>query len=154
MHAEPPSLFIIHKRERLSPEESKPQNTGMCFPNQSAFLPSCPSLARPLQAYFIINNRIYQSPDMYTVLSNRLARIPFFFFLVSIRFFFGLFNANDWSLRLVNVSLFLGIVAGRSAQVQARLHTEDWVCVAYHGDDGKGRRWWCGRRGQQEAAWG
>jgi len=49
VHAEPPSLFIIHKRERLSPEET-----------------------RPLQAYFIINNRIYQSPDMYTVLSNRL----------------------------------------------------------------------------------
>ena len=33
-------------------------------------------IARPLQAYFIINNRIYQSPDMYTVLSNRLARRP------------------------------------------------------------------------------
>ncbi|KAI0304750.1 MED6 mediator sub complex component-domain-containing protein [Russula brevipes] len=49
VHAQPPSLFIIHKRERLSPEET-----------------------RPLQAYFIINNRIYQSPDMYTVLSNRL----------------------------------------------------------------------------------
>jgi len=49
VHAQPPSLFIIHKRERLSPEET-----------------------RPLQAYFIINNRIYQSPDMYAVLSNRL----------------------------------------------------------------------------------
>jgi len=49
VHAQPPSLFIIHKRERFSPEET-----------------------RPLQAYFIINNRIYQSPDMYTVLSNRL----------------------------------------------------------------------------------
>jgi len=31
-----------------------------------------PEDTRPLQAYFIINNRIYQSPDMYTVLSNRL----------------------------------------------------------------------------------
>ncbi|KAH7927365.1 MED6-domain-containing protein [Leucogyrophana mollusca] len=48
-HAQPPSLFIIHKRERLSPEE-----------------------VRPLAAYFIMNNRIYQSPDVYTVLSNRL----------------------------------------------------------------------------------
>lgn len=27
---------------------------------------------RPLAAYFIMNNRIYQSPDLYTVLSNRL----------------------------------------------------------------------------------
>lgn len=34
------------------------------------------AVARPLQAYFIINYRIYQSPDMYTVLSNRLARYP------------------------------------------------------------------------------
>lgn len=49
VHAQPPSLFIIHKRERFSPEDT-----------------------RTLQAYFIINNRIYQSPDMYTVLSNRL----------------------------------------------------------------------------------
>ncbi|EPQ60988.1 MED6-domain-containing protein [Gloeophyllum trabeum ATCC 11539] len=49
VHAQPPSLFIIHKRERLSPE-----------------------YVRPLAAYFIMNNRIYQSPDVYTVLSNRL----------------------------------------------------------------------------------
>ncbi|KAL0071230.1 Mediator of RNA polymerase II transcription subunit 6 [Marasmius tenuissimus] len=49
VHAQPPSLFIIHKRERMSPEEVK-----------------------PLAAYFIMNNRIYQSPDIYTVLSNRL----------------------------------------------------------------------------------
>ncbi|KAJ7456637.1 MED6-domain-containing protein [Mycena latifolia] len=49
VHAQPPSMFIIHKRERLSPDE-----------------------VRPLCAYFIMNNRIYQSPDVYTVLSNRL----------------------------------------------------------------------------------
>ncbi|PAV21855.1 MED6-domain-containing [Pyrrhoderma noxium] len=49
VHAQPPSLFIIHKRERLSPEE-----------------------VRPLAAYFIVYNRIYPSPDLYTVLSNRL----------------------------------------------------------------------------------
>ncbi|KAF9817510.1 hypothetical protein IEO21_03361 [Rhodonia placenta] len=49
VHAQPPSLFIIHKRERLSPDE-----------------------VRPLAAYFIMNNRIYQSPDVYTLISNRL----------------------------------------------------------------------------------
>nr|GAT49699.1 MED6-domain-containing protein [Mycena chlorophos] len=49
VHAEPPSFFVIHKRDRLSPEE-----------------------VRPLAAYFVMNNRIYQSPDVYTVLSNRL----------------------------------------------------------------------------------
>ncbi|KIK99765.1 hypothetical protein PAXRUDRAFT_822377 [Paxillus rubicundulus Ve08.2h10] len=48
-HAQPPALFIIHKRERLSPDE-----------------------VRPLAAYFIIKSRIYQSPDLYTLLSNRL----------------------------------------------------------------------------------
>lgn len=51
-HAQPPSLFIIHKRERFSPDQ-----------------------VRPLAAYFIINNRIYQSPDLYTLLSNRLVRV-------------------------------------------------------------------------------
>ncbi|KAI0050666.1 MED6-domain-containing protein [Auriscalpium vulgare] len=49
VHAEPPTLFIIHKRERLSPDQT-----------------------RPLAAYFIMRDRIYQAPDMYTVLSNRL----------------------------------------------------------------------------------
>jgi len=49
VHAQPPSMFIIHKRERISPDE-----------------------VRPLAAYFIMNNRIYQSPDVYTVVSNRL----------------------------------------------------------------------------------
>ncbi|EDR16056.1 uncharacterized protein LACBIDRAFT_301761 [Laccaria bicolor S238N-H82] len=49
VHAEPPSFFVIQKRERLSPDE-----------------------VRPLAAYFVTNNRIYQSPDLYTVLSNRL----------------------------------------------------------------------------------
>ncbi|KAJ4499058.1 MED6 mediator sub complex component-domain-containing protein [Lentinula lateritia] len=49
VHAQPPFFFVIHKRERLSPEEVK-----------------------PLAAFFVMNNRIYQSPDLYTVLSNRL----------------------------------------------------------------------------------
>ncbi|KIL70985.1 hypothetical protein M378DRAFT_155935 [Amanita muscaria Koide BX008] len=49
VHSQPPSFFVIQKRERLSPEE-----------------------ALPLASYFIMNNRIYQAPDLYTVLSNRL----------------------------------------------------------------------------------
>ncbi|KDQ20644.1 hypothetical protein BOTBODRAFT_40754 [Botryobasidium botryosum FD-172 SS1] len=49
VHAVPPSLFVIHKRERLSPEE-----------------------VRPMEAYYIINNRIQQSPDLYSLLANRL----------------------------------------------------------------------------------
>ncbi|EAU93412.2 hypothetical protein CC1G_04391 [Coprinopsis cinerea okayama7 len=49
VHAQPPAFFIIHKRERISPDEVK-----------------------PLAAYFINNNRIYQAPDLYSLLSNRL----------------------------------------------------------------------------------
>ncbi|KAF8922261.1 MED6 mediator sub complex component-domain-containing protein [Mucidula mucida] len=49
VHAEPPSFFIIHKRERLSPEQ-----------------------VQPLAVYFVSENRIFQSPDLYTLLSNRL----------------------------------------------------------------------------------
>ncbi|KZW02121.1 MED6-domain-containing protein [Exidia glandulosa HHB12029] len=47
--SEPPTLFVIQKRNRLSPDE-----------------------AQPLVAYFILQNRIYQAPDVYSVISNRL----------------------------------------------------------------------------------
>jgi len=52
----------------------------------------CPShahtthLVRPLAAYFIMHNRIYQAPDVYTVLSNRLVN----FFLTLSLFLFPL----------------------------------------------------------------
>jgi len=49
VHSQPPSFFVIQKRERLSPDE-----------------------VIPLASYFIMNNRIYQATDLYTVLSNRL----------------------------------------------------------------------------------
>ncbi|KAF8527911.1 MED6-domain-containing protein [Hysterangium stoloniferum] len=49
VYEEAPTLFVIHKRDRLSPDE-----------------------VRPLAAYFIMHNRIYQAPDLYNVVSNRL----------------------------------------------------------------------------------
>ncbi|KAF8489580.1 MED6 mediator sub complex component-domain-containing protein [Gautieria morchelliformis] len=49
VHDEAPTLFIIHKRDRISPDE-----------------------VRPLAAYFIMHDRIYQAPDVYNVVSNRL----------------------------------------------------------------------------------
>jgi len=139
---------------------------NVCLPrkasrtNYSDPLPKKPdvlllSVARPLQAYFIINNRIYQSPDMYTVLSNRLAR-PFSFFFLFYYYLDSIFCPVTLTLSLpacrdlADVALFPGIVPGHPAQVQARLHAQDGVCVAHHGDDGKGRRR-LGRRGQQEA---
>lgn len=74
VHAQPPSLFIIHKRERLSPEE------GM-IPCRWVSLSQCQVLpiVRPLAAYFIMNSRIYQSPDLYSILSNRLVSVSFLF---------------------------------------------------------------------------
>ncbi|KZV68668.1 MED6-domain-containing protein [Peniophora sp. CONT] len=49
VHVTPPSLFIIHKRERLSPDET-----------------------RPIVAYFVMDNRVYQAPDVYSVISAKL----------------------------------------------------------------------------------
>lgn len=73
MHAQPP-LFIIHKRERLSPDEGVPPSS---LPMAALLLAYCVSIqVRPLVAYFIIHNRIYVSPDVYTLISNRLVRIP------------------------------------------------------------------------------
>ncbi|KAJ2920285.1 hypothetical protein MD484_g78, partial [Candolleomyces efflorescens] len=47
--AQPPTYFIIQKRERISPDE-----------------------ALPLAAYYCVHNRIYQAPDLYSLLSNRI----------------------------------------------------------------------------------
>uniref|UniRef100_A0A8H7Y6E0 Mediator of RNA polymerase II transcription subunit 6 n=1 Tax=Psilocybe cubensis TaxID=181762 RepID=A0A8H7Y6E0_PSICU len=67
VHAEAPTFFIIQKRERLSPDE------GILYTPLQGFGDLMgTSTVRPLAAYFIMNNRIYQSPDIYTVLSNRL----------------------------------------------------------------------------------
>ncbi|KAF9519827.1 hypothetical protein BS47DRAFT_999170 [Hydnum rufescens UP504] len=48
VHDQAPSFFVIQKRERISPNEG------------------------PMEAYYIINNRIQQSPDLYSLLCNRL----------------------------------------------------------------------------------
>lgn len=49
VHEQAPNFFVIQKRERLSPDE-----------------------VRPISMYFIMYNRIYQAPDVYSVASNRL----------------------------------------------------------------------------------
>jgi len=55
----------------------------------------CPNLlpVRPLAAYFIINDRIYQSPDVYTLLSNRLV-LPSLFSLSAIQSLVQLTSLN------------------------------------------------------------
>ncbi|ORY55555.1 MED6 mediator sub complex component-domain-containing protein [Leucosporidium creatinivorum] len=49
VHAAPPSLFIIHKRDRTSPTE-----------------------ATTTAAYYILNDNIYQGPSLYTVINERV----------------------------------------------------------------------------------
>ncbi|KAJ1310364.1 hypothetical protein OPQ81_007102 [Rhizoctonia solani] len=50
VHAEPPTLFIIHKRERLSPTDT-----------------------RPIEAYYVYKNTIHKAFDLYSLVSNRLS---------------------------------------------------------------------------------
>ncbi|WFD42152.1 Mediator of RNA polymerase II transcription subunit 6 [Malassezia psittaci] len=49
VHSRPP-CFIIHKRHRYAPDRVSP----------------------PIASYYIINDCIYQAPDMYTILATRL----------------------------------------------------------------------------------
>lgn len=46
------------------------------MPSFHSVVPVRSLTVRPLAAYFIMNNRIYQSPDLYSILSNRLVRAP------------------------------------------------------------------------------
>ena len=71
VHVQPPGFFIIQKRERLSPDESVFAFTVI---SDKCFHSCFKITARPLAVYFIMNSRIYQSPDLYTVVSNRLVR--------------------------------------------------------------------------------
>ncbi|KOS13103.1 med6-domain-containing protein [Malassezia pachydermatis] len=54
VHARPPGCFVIHKRWRRGPDRVDP----------------------PLAAYYVINDCVYQAPDMYTILSTRLVGTP------------------------------------------------------------------------------
>jgi hypothetical protein len=77
---------------------------------------------RPLAAYFIMNNRIYQSPDVYTVLSNRL--VGFLFYIYTI--------ALHPSTCLAYISFCPPILSRYSAETPTRLYPTNGVRVAYH----------------------
>lgn len=53
-HSSPPNLFVIHRRYRSSPQEAHVQ-----------------------AAYFVLNDAIMQSPELFTILDNRLVRLTF-----------------------------------------------------------------------------
>lgn len=53
--ADPPDMFVIEKRDRTSPTE-----------------------VRPIAAYYVLHNSIYQAPDLYSVISNRLLSSLFY----------------------------------------------------------------------------
>ncbi|CAE6482290.1 unnamed protein product [Rhizoctonia solani] len=87
VHAEPPTLFIIHKRERLSPTETRPIEAYYVYKNtiHKAFdLYSLVSnrlvgpmngytIARPIEAYYVYKNTIHKAFDLYSLVSNRLS---------------------------------------------------------------------------------
>lgn len=50
-HAQPPDLFILHKRRRTSPTETT-----------------------VVGAYHILNGNVYQAPSLFEVLNQRLVR--------------------------------------------------------------------------------
>ncbi|PWN52059.1 hypothetical protein IE53DRAFT_21597 [Violaceomyces palustris] len=49
VHHKPPGCFVIHKRWRYGPDH-----------------------AVPIAAYYVVNDSIYQAPDLYNVLASRL----------------------------------------------------------------------------------
>ncbi|KAM0747270.1 MED6-domain-containing protein [Meredithblackwellia eburnea MCA 4105] len=49
VHATPPNLFIIHKRDRVSPTE-----------------------AETISVYYILNDNVYQGPTLYSVINERV----------------------------------------------------------------------------------
>ena len=77
---------------------------------------------RPLAVYFILNNRIYQSPDVYTLVSNRLVSA-----CVPSNFRVHMFIASHVA---AHVPAIAAKVAGHSPNTQARVHAADWLCLA------------------------
>lgn len=57
VHSVVPTLFLIRRQERISP-----------------------AVALPISSFYIVDGTIYQSPDLYSVLANRLV----FFVCVSL----------------------------------------------------------------------
>lgn len=70
--AHPPSLFVIHKRERTSPSEGEPVLS--CSPTQTpcdaGILQFTPVTTTGM--YYVLNDNIYQSPSLYTVINERI----------------------------------------------------------------------------------
>lgn len=61
------NFFIIHKRERTSPEHSAYYGSLIQLGRTQLAI-----LATPLAVYFIENSRVFQAPDVYTLVSMRL----------------------------------------------------------------------------------
>lgn len=70
-----------------------------------------------------MNNRIYQSPDVYTVLSNRLVRFSTCFRCRLV------LNAH----RLAYISVIIAIVIGPFTNSPARLYTSNGFRLADYG---------------------
>lgn len=76
VHSRAPLCFVLQKRWRTSATESKCHTSNGTWTNElngELTLNSFRiSTATPLAAYYIINDSIYQAPDMYSILATRL----------------------------------------------------------------------------------
>ena len=77
---------------------------------------------RPLAAYFIMGGRIYQSPDVYTLLSNRLVReLP------------RTVDSRSLLSHAADLPAISANLIGYAPPVSAGIHPQDRFCVADQG---------------------
>lgn len=71
VHAAPPGLFIIHKRNRSSSTEGKPAPSSRC---RSQAHPTLSLAVQTTAVYYIMNDNVYQGPTLYSVINERVVR--------------------------------------------------------------------------------
>jgi mediator of RNA polymerase II transcription subunit 6 len=117
-----PASSLPSRTRRRPPSSSStsasvsPQTKVRAFPSPRP----CPHLppVRPLAAYFIINTRIYQSPDVYTLLSNRLV-------------LFSLRSLSPLTPCPAHLPERPPVLPRPSSQTSSRLHPPFWLRVAH-----------------------
>ena len=91
-------------------------------------------VVRPLAVYFILNNRIYQSPDVYSLVSNRLVS-------AHVQTSLGGFIEPDVIAHLTALTTKIN---GHPPIAATSIHATYWLCVAH-------RRAICRRQLREEA---
>lgn len=80
---------------------------------------------RPLAVYFILNNRIYQSPDVYNLMSNRLVSPCIYVYPILGRLMTTVLHVT------ADVSTIAAKIPRHSPITQTRVHAAHRLCVAH-----------------------